>query len=556
MLLTGSPIRIGSLAVMMLAALGLSLLPVWNTEVRAQGEFTTGSADPLIQYINQQIRQTWEDNDVKPSPVADDAEWVRRVYLDIVGRIPSATEVAAFLEDKAKDKRSKKIDELLAHPDYVRNITEVWTNVLIGRNTPDRTSRLGMRKFLRESFARNRPWNEIVYDLVTAEGHYEENGAVNFILAQLQGNANSEEYHVEATARVTRVLLGMQVQCTQCHNHPFNEWKQNQFWEFNSFLRQTQRRDFDRYDPQSGRNVDDYSELGFRSFDGPVHYEMRNGLIQVAYPKFFEIEVPPEVSNRREALGRLMAYDDPEHTVARAMVNRTWAQFMGYGFTRPIDDMGPHNPASHPDLLDRLTEEFVKSGYDIKQLSKWICNTESYNLTSQFGKDNEFDNPSAGEVPLFSHMYIKTMNAEQLYDSLIIATNAHQSGAGSFQQAEQQRERWLQDFLRIFGGNDEDEPTLFSGSIPQALLMMNGPLVEKAISAEKGSYLYTILSDSAHKTDNSRIAALFVSALGRQPSRTELSHFAGKIRANRDKVAAYQDLYWALLNSNEFIVNH
>lgn len=556
MLQVGTPIRFAIVAIASVAVTFAATSPAMAQGGRSDAEFTTGSADPLIQFVNQQIRQTWEDNEVKPSAVADDAEWVRRVYLDIVGRIPSAGEVETFIDDSDKAKRSKKVDELLAHPDYVRNFTEVWTNLLIGRNTPDRTSRLGMRKFLRESFARNRPWNEIVYDLTAAEGHFEENGAVNFILAQLQGNPNSEDYHVEATAKLTRVLLGMQVQCTQCHNHPFNEWKQNQFWEFNSFFRQTRRMDHDKYDPESGQDVDDYSELAYNGFSGPVYYEMRNGLVQVAYPKFFDIEVSPDVENRREALGKLMAYDDPNHTVARAIVNRTWSHFMGYGFTRPVDDMGPHNPASHPELMDRLTEEFVKSGYDMKQLMRWVCNTEAYNLTSQFNKDNEFDNPSAGEVPLFSHMYVKTMNAEQLYDSLLIATNAHQSGVGNFEQAEQQRERWMQDFLRIFGGNDEDEPTMFSGSIPQALLMMNGPLVEKAISAEKGSYLYSVLSNPQFRSDNNRIQALFISALGRVPTRYELSKLSGAVRSNRDKLAAYQDLYWALLNSNEFIVNH
>lgn len=551
MLRTGNQIRFAafaSVAILLQASLGSVLA--------AEDEFTTGSADPLIDFINQQVRQTWEDNEVKPSAVADDAEWVRRVYLDILGRIPTAGEVESFLDDGDKAKRSAKIAELVAHPDYVRNFTEVWTNLLIGRNTPDRTSRNGLQKFLRESFARNRPWNEIVYDLVTAEGHFEENGAVNFILAQLQGNVNSEDYHVEATAKLTRVLLGMQVQCTQCHNHPFNEWKQNQFWEFNSFLRQTRRVDHDRYDPESGQDVDDYSELAYRGFDGPVYYEMRNGLVQVAYPKFFDVEVSPQAENRREELGKLMAYDDPTQTVAKAMVNRTWSHFMGYGFTRPVDDMGPHNPASHPELLDRLTDEFVKSGYDVKQLITWICNSEAYNLTSSFGKHNEYDNPSAGEVPLFSHMYVKTMTAEQLYDSLLIATNAHKSGVGNFAQAEQQRERWMQDFLRIFGGNEEDEPTMFSGSIPQALLMMNGPLVDKAISAEKGSYLHSVLSNPQFRSENQRIQALFVSALGRIPSRFELSKFSGAVRGSRDKLAAYQDLYWALLNSNEFIVNH
>jgi len=273
-------------------------------------------------------------------------------------------------------------------------------------------------------------------------------------------------------------------------------------------------------------------------------------------PTYLGTEVSGDGVDRRDELGRLMCHDDTEHTVARAYVNRMWGHFMGYGFTRPVDDMGPHNPASHPDLLERLTEEFVKSGYDMKQLNRWICNTEAYNLTSKFNPKNEYDNPAAGEVPLFSHMYVKTMQAEQLFDSLLLATNAHRSGAGNYDRAEQQRERWLQDFLRIFGGNEEDEPTLFSGSIPQALLMMNGDLVQKAISTENGSYLNAVLTDSRLKSDPARIRALFVSALGRNPTPYELSQLPKMMVKSGTPVAAYQDLYWALLNSNEFIVNH
>ena len=542
-----------SVATFAVVALGMSA----SQTAVADTKFSTGSADPLIEYINEQIRLGWEDNEVTPSPHADDAEWIRRVYLDMVGHIPPANKVEEFLTSKDEGKRSKLIEELLADPDYVRNFTEVWTNTLIGRNTPDRTSRAGLQKFLRESFARNRPWNDVVYDMVTAKGHFEENGAVNFLLAQLQGNPNTEEYHVNATARLTRIFLGMQVQCTQCHNHPFNEWKQNQFWEFNSFLRQTRRIDHDKYDAKTGQNVDDYSELSFTDYGGFVNFELRNGLIQAVLPSYFGVELSGDSDvDRRQELGRLMCHDDAEHTVARAYVNRTWGYFMGYGFTRPIDDMGPHNPPSHPELLDRLTDEFVKSGYDMKQLARWICNTEAYNLTSQFNKKNEIDNPAAGEVPLFSHMYVKTMQAEQLYDSLLIATQAHRSGAGSFDRAEEQRERWLQDFLRVFGGNEEDEPTLFSGSIPQALLMMNGPLVEKAISGEQGSYLTTVLSDSHLKNDAARMRSLFVSALGRNPTPFEVSNLTKMMRNSSSPLAAYQDLYWALLNSNEFIVNH
>ncbi|MFV0446204.1 MAG: DUF1549 domain-containing protein, partial [Planctomycetaceae bacterium] len=474
---------------------GLAILAVVGSAMAADAAktFSTGSADPLVSYINERVRAVWEENEVVPSDVAEDAEWMRRVYLDIVGHIPPAEMVDKFVSDKDATKRSKLIDQLLDDPNYVQNMSTIWSNLLIGRNPPDRTSKSGMQKFLREAFARNRPWNEIVYDLLTAEGKYEENGAVNFILAQLAGNPRSEEYHVQVTAVATKLFLGMQVQCTQCHNHPFNDWKQNQFWEFNSFFRQTERNDVDKYDPQSGQMVDDYSELVWRDFDGPVYFENRQALMMVAYPRFFEKDTDAGASTeRRVELAKQMCRVDPGQQMAQAFVNRTWGHFFGYGFTRPVDDMGPHNAPSHPELLQRLGDEFAKAGYDIKQLVRWICNSEAYNLTSQYNPKNRVDDPSAGEVPLFSHMYIKTMNMEQLYDSLLVATSAEKAGSGGYEEAQRRRDQLMQDFLRIFGGNEDDEATLFSGSIPQALLMMNGRLVTDAISAKPGSYLYSV----------------------------------------------------------------
>jgi hypothetical protein len=536
---------------------GVSTSEAQSRRSGSKSEFSTGFDDPVVTMINEHIRQGWTDNEVEPSEVADDAEWLRRVYLDLAGHIPSAEEVDAFLNDKNAAKRSDVIRRLLEDEAYAHNFTNVWTNLAIGRQTPQRTSREGMRKFFREAFTRNRPWNDVVYDLLTADGHYEENGAVNFLLAQLMGNPNSDDYTVEATARATRLLLGTQVQCTQCHNHPFNDWKQAQFWEFDSFLKQIRRVDHRKFDPESGREVDDYSELVWRNYSGPVYYEQRSGVMEVAYPKYAdqEFESGGEV-DRREVLAKVLAKDDPNHQVARAFVNRMWEHFFGVGFTKPVDDMGPHNPPSHPDLLDKLTAEFVKADYNPKTLAQWITNSLPYNLTSKYNSSNTIDDPSAGEVPLFSHLYVKPLTAEQLYDSLLVATQADQAGAGGYAEAQARRERFLREFLLIFGGNAEDEPSLFSGTIPQALMMMNGPLVQSAISSDKGSYLSKVLWSDALKTDNDRIRYLYLSALGRNPSSPELKASQSMLRSYRDKETAYQDIYWALLNSNEFVFNH
>ncbi|HEY4262299.1 MAG TPA: DUF1549 and DUF1553 domain-containing protein [Schlesneria sp.] len=516
----------------------------------AAEEFTTGSSDVIVTEINRQIREAWKDNEVTPSPVADDYEWLRRVYLDINGHVPSLEEVEAFAADKDKAKRTKVIDKLLDDPAYVRNWTTVWTNLCIGQQTPRRVSRAGMQKFFREAFGKNRRWNDIVSDLVTAEGHYEENGAVNFLLAQMQDNDDA----VQMTAKTTRLFLGMQVQCTQCHNHPFNDWKQDQFWQFNSFFRQTGKIDHRKFDSKTGRMVDDFSEIVERGFSGPVYFEKRNGLMQVAYPIYLGSEVDPgESTDRRKELAKLMVTGE-KPMIAMAMVNRTWSQFFGYGFTRPVDDLGPHNPSTHPALLDRLAEEFVKSGYDCKQLMRWIANSEAYNLTSRGTKKNERDNPAAGEAALFSHVYVKSMNAEQLYDSLIVATNAHKSGRSGWEQSEKQRQEWLQQFVRAFGTDDGEESNSFDGTIPQALMMMNGELVQDAVSVKAGSHLGDVLAGRGNEAQ--KIARLYMTSLGRQPTRPEMAAATKYLKSSRDPLVIYQDLFWALLNSNEFIFNH
>lgn len=513
-----------------------------------------GTEVPLGEFIDQQIRQGWQDNEIEASAAATEEEWVRRIYLDLLGRIPTMEEARKFLADESPRKRSVLVEELLEHEDYVRNFTTVWSNNCIGRGAPQRVSRAGMEKFFREAFARNRPWNEIVVDIVTASGHYEENGAVNYTLAQMQ---NADE-GVQLTAMTARLFLGLQVQCTQCHNHPFNKWQQDQFWEYNSFFRQVGKIDHRKLDPNTGRMVDDYSEVVWQEFSGPVYYEKRSGVMQVAYPRFQGLEVDPGVGvDRRVEFGKLItqSVDGAPPQIAQAMVNRTWSHFFGYGFTRPVDDMGPHNPASHPDLLDRLSREFVAANYDVKELIRWIVSSEAYALTSQFNDKNKIDDPGAGEVPLFSHMYLKSMQAEQMYDSLIVASNAHKSGRGGWGAQEEQRRRWMQQFVVAFENDENDESTTFNGTIPQALMMMNSELMEKACSVERGSFLFESMSSPGNESQ--KIQELYLAALSRHPTKSEIGKVQKMLKSyGNQKLMGYQDLFWALLNSNEFVFIH
>ena len=539
-----------------LSVFGSSLLAdeAKKSEEASAPAVAEGAEVSLGEFIDQQIRQGWQDNEIVQSAAATDEEWVRRIYLDLLGRIPTMEEASKFLADESPRKRSVLVEELLEHEDYVRNFTTVWSNNCIGRGAPQRVSRTGMEKFFREAFARNRPWNEIVVDIVTASGHYEENGAVNYTLAQMQ---NADE-GVQLTAMTARLFLGLQVQCTQCHNHPFNKWQQDQFWEYNSFFRQVNKIDHRKLDPNTGRMVDDYSEVVWQEFSGPVYYEKRSGVMQVAYPRFQGHEVDPGAGvDRRVEFGKLItqSVDGAPPQIAQAMVNRTWSHFFGYGFTRPVDDMGPHNPASHPDLLDRLSREFVNANYDVKELIRWIVSSEAYALTSQYGDKNKIDDPAAGEVPLFSHMYLKSMQAEQMYDSLIVASNAHKSGKGGWGAQEEQRRRWMQQFVVAFENDENDESTTFNGTIPQALMMMNSELMEKACSVERGSFLFESMSSPGNEAQ--KIQELYLAALSRNPTKTEIGKVQKMLKSyGNQKLMGYQDLFWALLNSNEFVFIH
>ncbi|MES2790595.1 MAG: DUF1549 and DUF1553 domain-containing protein [Planctomycetota bacterium] len=525
--------------------------PIQLKEVYSTG--ASGSIAETVAFINEKVRLGWTENNLEPSVVAEDGEWLRRVYLDIVGHVPPVEAVDAFVASKDKSKRALMIDQLLDDPAYVRSWTTTWTNLLIGRvdgnaNMGGPERRAALQKFMREAFAKNRPWDQVVSDLISAEGNFQENGAVNFLMAHLNDG------QVPATAITAKLFLGLQVQCTQCHNHPFNDWKQNQFWEYNSIFKQCRENIVQKYDEKTGRMVFDYAELVHQPFDGPVYFEPRNGLMKVAYPRYEEHEIDPGAeTNRRKEFAKLIITGEKTQ-VADAMVNRMWGHFFGYGFTKPVDDMGPHNLASHPELLEKLGTDFVKAKYDLKQLMRWICNSEAYNLSSKMTPKNEIDNPANGERPKFTHMYVKSLTAEQLYDSLIIATNAHKSGRSNWEQAEQQRRMWMRQFVVAFGTDENDESTTFNGTIPQALMMMNGELVQNAISASKGSYLNTVLADKGN--EQTKLRELYMSALSRQPTGKEIVAAKTLIKRAKTPIEGYQDLFWALLNSNEFIFNH
>ena len=402
-----------------------------------------------------------------------------------------------------------------------------------------------LTSWLRRQFAENRPWNEMARDLVTASGSNKENGAVNFTLAHMAEGA------VNLTSITTRVFLGQQIQCTQCHDHPSNDWKQADFWGINAFYKGLKREEV-RTANAAGTEVVDHYELSDEPSDRYSSYERRDARLGIAFPTFLDgrkISQGKDV-NRREALGKFIT-ESSNDSFAKAYVNRMWGHFFGRGFVQPVDDFGTHNPPSHPELLDKLAQQFKESGYDTKALIRWIMNSEAYNLSSTSTKDNEKDET------LFSHMNLKPMTPEQLFDSLIVATAAHKAGGGDDQG--RRRDQWLGQFVIAFANDDGEESLSFQGTIPQALMMMNGELMDKAVGGRSGSFLADLLERGRLQAKGSIEAYvvnnIYLASLSRYPTARELNIARAFLTNNPDTICVMEDMFWALLNSNEFVLN-
>ncbi len=557
----------------------------------------------VIASIDEKLRDSWRDQGVVPSKPAPDGAWARRAYLDLIGRVPTIDELAEYAAEPRGSRRPVLVDRLLGESyreERARWQAVEWTNLLIGRTGGNRRSlatRAPFTQYLREAFAENRPYDQLMRELVTATGSVRPddedfNPAANF-LADKMGDDG-----VQATARTSQVFLGVSVQCTQCHNHPFNEGRQNQFWELNAFFRQVrvERVRDDENDRPKARLVErDFYGEGRRRMSltslapgqaeaAETYYELRNGKLKVAYPVFLDGTALADVFedrgddhgdsgrvelvNRRQELVNLIAAS-PEF--ARSAVNREWGRFFGNGFTRPVEDMGEHNPPSHPELLDALGDAFRESGYDLNRLARWIVLSEAYGLDSRAGRSNADDEPSLGRTPLFSRFYVRQLSAEQIYESLLSATRADEGLSAERRDAA--RNRWLRQFTTAFGNDENGEATSFNGSIPQALALMNSDLMRKATELKwtkrdtpksaseytgkrPAGFLASIAADRS-LSNADRVEKLYLAALARRPDRKELALCNKLLVAREGKAAeALRDVWWALLNSNEFILQH
>lgn len=509
----------------------------------------------VVEEIDRLIRTAWEDNKIQPAAEAGDHEWVRRAYLTLTGRIPTIEQASEYIAASSPRKRDQLVDSLLANSLTAENLAVNWTNLLIGRSNPRDVDEQSLYSFLLEQFAENRPWMETVGQLIAAEGRSDENGATNFLLAHLNDQATP------ATAVTARLFLGQQVHCTQCHDHPFaKERSQQEFWSLNAFFKQAERKRIPvTANAESGMNQHVWM-LTDSGESGMTFYDTLRGQKKAVPPQFAGEALPADgTTSRRAELVRLLNVDG-NHQVARAMVNRTWAQFFGYGFTAPVDDLGPHNPVSHPELFDYLTNAFVQSGYDMRRLMRWMTLSQAFRLSSvQSEEALAVDDPQEGGTPLFSRAYPRQMGPEQVYDSIRIAIRSVSQQPIDSSVGTAHRKEWVEQFVRSYGTDENDEQLTFDGNISQALLMMNGEDIENAIPLAAGEVTRS-LQDRTVSEAPERLA---MATLNRSATENEEKAFRNRYRAlsrslpnEQAMKTATEDMLWAYLNSSEFVSLH
>jgi hypothetical protein len=493
------------------------------------------------------------------APRAGDAEFLRRVYLDLAGRIPSVAEARAFLADKRSDKRARLVEQLLAGPRYVTHFASIYRALLIpeaGNNFLVKLQQGGFEAWLKKRLEANVGYDRLARDLLTAK--VSGDGFPNLGLG---GNGPSplafysaKEFRPENLAAGTaRVFLGVSVECAQCHNHPFASWKREQFWGFAAFysgIKSQRLQDF----LLPGREMPNQRELTIPGTDKVVQARFLDG----AQPKWRD-NVPTRITMAEWVTSPSNPY------FARAAVNRTWAYFFGTGLVEPVDEMvGTSTTATHPELLDLLAREFVAHKFDMKFLIRTLTATQAYQRTSA-GKDKGQEDPT-----LFARMPLRGLTPEQLFDSVAMATGYRDSGGVG------------EDLLSALGGgkrsarsefltkfaNLSERPTRAQTTILQALALMNGRVTADATSLGRSETLGALL-DAPFLSTAQRVESLYLAALARRPNTKELGRAVrfieeavqdarGGSAAARDRAYghAVADVFWALLNSSEFSLNH
>ena len=509
---------------------------------------STGDVRALTELIDREVAAKWAAAGVKPAPQADDAEFLRRVSLDLIGKVPTVAEVHAFLDDPAPDKRETLVDRLLDGPAYVTHFTRVWRALLLPEADSDFNVRFLAFDFdawLKGQVAANAGYDVLARGIVSAP--LVENGRQGVNVYNRQGEPTPLAFYMakegkpeNLAASTARLFLGVRIECAQCHDHPFARWKRDQFWGYAAFFGGVQKTgDDDGFGPI--REVPDRRELAIPGTD------------RVAQAGFLDGGEPQwrfRVGSRVTLADWMTSADNPYF--ARAGVNRLWAHFFGAGLVEPVDDLGEDKTASHPELFDELARRFAAGGFDVKFLIRALTASRAYRLSS----DAPAESSTPGESGLITHMAVKALTPHQLFDSLARASGQVERPGGR-NPFEDELNSPRAGFLQKFARHDE-RPAETQTSILQSLALMNGSFVTRATDPRNGPLLGAV-AEAPFLDTASRVETIYLAALGRKPRPEELSKMAAYVDrggTSTDPKAALADVLWALLNSAEFLFNH
>jgi hypothetical protein len=506
-------------------------------------------------FIDEHIFSQLKTMGLPPSPLADDSAFLRRVTLDIAGRIPTKEESELFLGSSDPDKRAKKVDELLASPDYADHFAGKWAGVL--RNKVDRgrdwvaRDSHAFHAWIRTSLIENKPYDQFASELVLASGKAIENPAVSWYRVVQDQKERMEN--------IAQIFLGIRMQCAQCHHHPYEQWSQEDYFAFTAF-----------FSTIAKKNVRKLPEED-------IYYHNRK-LAQAKHPITNEILKPRllgetaflEISEARDPRFELATWMRSQENpyFPRVLVNRYWKHFFSRGLVEPEDDIRPTNPATHPDLLEDLAGSFVDSGYDLKQLIRSICNSRTYQLSAEPNEVNIDDEQN------FARYYPKRMSAELLLDSINDLTGAQNSfsrqPAGVRAVAlPNEKGTTESEFLTMFGRPAMDTACECErkgeANLGQSLHLLNSDKIQAKLTAGNGRA--AALAKDKERSDEDRITELYVHGLSRKPAPAELAIALAHLKKKREQSAAdpkalpadqaereaFEDIVWVLMNTKEFM---
>jgi Protein of unknown function (DUF1553)/Protein of unknown function (DUF1549) len=510
------------------------------------------AAMPEYNFIDRHVNAKLQRMKINPSELCTDADFIRRASLDLTGQPPSADKVRAFLADKSdsRAKRSAWIDELIGSPAYA----DFWANKfadLLQCNS-ENLGKKGVwvfKTWIRDQFARNRPYDEFVRDLLLAKGSTFENPAGNYLRALRDPGKMTED--------VSQTFLGVRFNCNKCHDHPFERWTQSQYYEFGAYFAQvafkrgTLGRDYLIRPGETYAQDQVSEEIVYHNYDGGEVRHPKNDKVmppRVPYGKAPDIT---QGQDRRQALAAWLTSDDNPY-FAKSTVNRFWSYFFGRGIIDPVDDIRAGNPPSNPALLDALTADFVKNGHDLRKLMRSICLSRTYQLSIVRNRWNEDDTQN------FSHAIPRRLSAEQMLDAVAVATGHRPQfkdlPAGLRAVELPDGNVVGSDFLTLFGRPKRQsacECERSSGvTLSHALSLINGPTLGECVASDDGRVAQIVKSE---KDDRKVVEEVYLSCLNRPPTDQELTTI--KLGTAEKRLESAEDLAWALLNSPAFLFN-